>query len=248
MSNALATSPSRRAPRRNPLTDRWHDVLTNASPWRPPAVPTTICVPHPDDEILSTGGLLAHQSAAGVPVRVVAVTDGEGAYPDRGLDVDLAAIRRREQNRALEVLGVSTSCVTRLGLPDGRVADHEDELVDRLIDLLRPQGLVVAPASVDHHCDHVAVGRAAAAATARCEGAVMVESLFWAWHHAAEADVAGRALLRLDLSTDVQRRRSHALAHHRSQVGDELTEPLLGEGDLEPVRWPAEYFLTPEAP
>ena len=39
---------------------------------------------HPDDEVLGVGGLLAMTAAAGAPIRLVAVTDGEASHP--GLD------------------------------------------------------------------------------------------------------------------------------------------------------------------
>lgn len=38
-------------------------------------------VPHPDDEVLIMGGLLARQLDAGASVLVVAVSDGEAALP-----------------------------------------------------------------------------------------------------------------------------------------------------------------------
>ncbi len=37
---------------------------------------------HPDDETLGAGGLVAMAARAGMPVRVVVATDGEGSHPD----------------------------------------------------------------------------------------------------------------------------------------------------------------------
>lgn len=41
-----------------------------------------VVAPHPDDEVLGCGGLIAAARAAGVPVLIIALTDGEQAYPD----------------------------------------------------------------------------------------------------------------------------------------------------------------------
>lgn len=41
-----------------------------------------VVAPHPDDEVLGCGGLIAAARAAGMPVLIIALTDGEQAYPD----------------------------------------------------------------------------------------------------------------------------------------------------------------------
>ncbi len=48
-----------------------------ATDWTPPAIPTLVVVPHPDDEVLLVGGLIATQRERGVPFHVLGVTDGE---------------------------------------------------------------------------------------------------------------------------------------------------------------------------
>ena len=57
----------------------WDAARTAASQWAPPMVPTTVVVPHPDDEALLFGGLIHLQCRRGVRVRILAVTDGEQA-------------------------------------------------------------------------------------------------------------------------------------------------------------------------
>ena len=64
-----------------PDLGRWAPQRTDAQRWEPPRKLTVVVAPHPDDETLLSGGLIAHQARAGVPVIVLAVTDGEAAYP-----------------------------------------------------------------------------------------------------------------------------------------------------------------------
>src|SRR5690606_30041337 len=84
---------------------------------------TVVVVPHPDDEALAAGGLIAHQRARGREVVVGAVTDGDAAYPDWE-GTHLARVRRREQLEALHRLGVGRHAVHRLGIPDGATIRH----------------------------------------------------------------------------------------------------------------------------
>jgi N-acetyl-1-D-myo-inositol-2-amino-2-deoxy-alpha-D-glucopyranoside deacetylase len=72
--------------------------------------PTLLCVhPHPDDESIACGGVLARAAAAGVRTVVVTCTGGEEGENLAGIDLgheDLVTHRRRELVTALEALGV----------------------------------------------------------------------------------------------------------------------------------------------
>ena len=103
----------------------WLELLRQTSTWEVPNSPTVIVAPHPDDETLGAGGLIAAQRSRGFAVRVAAVTDGEKAYSDVP---GLAAMREREQTDALQRLSVPTECITRFRLPDGNVACFETDL------------------------------------------------------------------------------------------------------------------------
>jgi LmbE family N-acetylglucosaminyl deacetylase len=80
---------------------------------------------HPDDETLGLGATAAVLSGRGVIVQVVAVTDGEGAYPRRGREAraELAEERREELVTAAIRLGLPRPWF--LGLPDGEVGANE---------------------------------------------------------------------------------------------------------------------------
>ncbi|MBK7864789.1 MAG: PIG-L family deacetylase [Archangiaceae bacterium] len=108
-----------------PLPDR-----TAASAMRgQPRVQTVAVFAHPDDETVYTGGTVAALSRRGVPVVVVAGTDGGAGRDASGKQRDLAALRAGELAHARRVLGVERTVV--LGLDDfGKYRDsHRSEPV-----------------------------------------------------------------------------------------------------------------------
>ena len=218
----------------------WRRATASARRWQLPARPTVVVVPHPDDESLSAGGLIAIQRRRGLPVTIVAVTDGEAAYPDM-LASELADRRRGEQAAALARLGGATREV-RCSLPDGRVEDHLAELEGLLGSVLEAGDLLVAPWTEDHHCDHIACARAAVLAATAID-VVLVGSLFWAYHHTPPSLAAGR-LLRLDLDRDAADRRAQAIAEHRSQLPADRSASVLSEALLAPARGRAELYVS----
>ena len=124
----------------------WLSVLQDVPRWLPPRWPTIVIAPHPDDETLGAGGLIALQRRRGVPVTIVAVTNGEAAYSDA---VRLGEIRRIEQQSALAELGVEASDIFRTDLADGNVTALENELMDFVHPLMRRRTLLVAPWSLE---------------------------------------------------------------------------------------------------
>ncbi|GAA4542626.1 PIG-L deacetylase family protein [Mycobacterium paraffinicum] len=150
-----------------------------------------VVAPHPHDETLGLGAMIAQLIASGVDVRVVSVSDGGAAQPGtRSGRIRLSTTRRYELRRATGVLGAPPP--VRLGLPDGELANHEGRLTRVLADILvsaGPGAWCAATWRGDGHPDYEAVGRAAAAACART-GAALLEYPVWMWHWASPADPA----------------------------------------------------------
>ena len=123
------------------------------------------------------------------------------------------------------------------------MARHEVELVEALTVLTADAGLIVAPWIGDHHGDHEACGRAAAAAarTTRCP---VRHGLFWSWSLGSPGAPPFIEMTHLDLTPNERRTRSQALACHQSQITDDLASPMLTTADLEPLGWSAEYYVT----
>ncbi len=231
-------NPHAKAPDRCDGETRWRSVLRGVPSWSPPALRTVVVVPHPDDEVLGTGGLVAHQRRRGHDVVVVAVTDGEAAYADAP---GLAATRVREQTGALHRLGLVTDRVIRLGFPDGHVDRHVDALSTVVASLVDVGTLLVAPWQHDAHPDHEACGRAAATVAAEA-GADLAFSLFWAWHRVAPACMPIDRMVRLDLDEDLIAARYDALVCHASQWADAAAS-ILPLDVLGPMTRPFEVYV-----
>jgi LmbE family N-acetylglucosaminyl deacetylase len=224
-----------------PITSEatWLDTLRAKAEWYPPAIPTVVISPHPDDETLGAGGLIAAQRRRGVPVTVVSITDGEAAYPD---DPSLGEFRSAEQERALAQLGVGHSDIVRLRLPDRRVSDWEAAIPDMVRPLANDNTLLVAPWKCDPHPDHEASGRAAEI-LARKSGAALISYLFWAWHWNGVDSLRSLPLVKLPLDDDLQAARAAALSQYHSQLVREDGAPILPEILLAPARRPFESFI-----
>jgi LmbE family N-acetylglucosaminyl deacetylase len=217
----------------------WLARLQPVETWFPPDKPALIIAPHPDDETLGAGGLIASHRQRGIPVTVVAVTDGEAAYVAAN---GLAETRRREQDEAVRALGVDRP-IHRLALPDSAVAAHETELECLLAPLVKPDMLVLAPWLHDFHPDHEACGRAAQKV---CEsaGAELVFYLFWTWHRRSIDVLAGVNLCRVELDAGLLAAKQAALCCHRSQLAHHSGEPILPESLLAPARRNFEIFIS----
>lgn len=120
-----------------------------------------VLAPHPDDEVIGCGGLIAIHAEEKRDVRIGIVTDGTeatSATPDR------AAYRDRREAEAITALGrigVSPEQITFLRFPDRRVAESQVEIGARLRELLRSDrpDLIALPSPAEVHPDHVALAR-----------------------------------------------------------------------------------------
>jgi len=154
--------------------------LPSADPAAWPSI--AVVAAHPDDEVLGVGGTMAIAAAAGVRLRLIAVTDGEASHPAAD-PVTVARTRTAETAAALLLLGARQAEVIRLRLPDTAVAAHEDELSGQLAELCAGFDVCLAPWEADAHADHEAVGRAA-----RKASPAVLSYPVWMWHWATPGD------------------------------------------------------------
>ena len=121
--------------------------------------PVWVIAPHPDDEALGCGGLLAALADAGREVWALLLTDGGASHPgSRAYPRSrLSAARLAEWRAGLSELGVPPARTTALGLPDGALAAHltpaARALVCRALAQATP-GTVLLPWERDPHPDH----------------------------------------------------------------------------------------------
>jgi LmbE family N-acetylglucosaminyl deacetylase len=227
-------------------------VLDRLPPYPLEAVTSALVLAaHPDDETLGVGGTLATLAAAGVRLRVVVATDGEGSHPHSNVvtPAELARRRRQEDLDSLSRLGIDEREVIRLGLPDGALADYEGELADIVHRMAEGFGVCLAPWSGDLHPDHEAVGRAAARG-ARAAGVSVCHYPIWTWHWASPADrrVPWQRAARIDIDARAMAAKEEAIACHRSQIlplGPHAADAaILPAEDLAHFRRPYEVVFT----
>jgi LmbE family N-acetylglucosaminyl deacetylase len=226
-----------------PLTSEgeWLSRLCDLPPWAPPLVPTLIIAPHPDDESLGAGGMIARLRAESVPVTVLAVSDGENAYADTQ---GLGNLREQEQSEALARLGVEKASVHRLSLPDTEIAKWEQSLEESLSTLVTPGMPIVAPWPKDFHPDHEACGRVAERVANRY-GLKLTFYLFWTWHRGVPGLLDGLSLNALHLTETERHKKLFALGAHRSQFDHPDGAPILSPELLRPAEREFEVYLIP---
>lgn len=209
-----------------------------------------VVAPHPDDEVLACGGLLAAHTGRGGRAAVVAVTDGEASH--RGSEtwsaLELAAARRAESDRGLSALCVPSASVTRLMMPDGAVSCYAGPLREALGLLLTPDDVVVSTWRLDGHPDHEAVGAAAEEVCADV-GAVCLQAPVWMWHwsRCGDSRVPWHRLRGFSLEPDARVRKREALSMHVTQLTrrSEIEGPVLDPLILQRAGRCAEYFFVP---
>jgi LmbE family N-acetylglucosaminyl deacetylase len=228
----------------------WASIGSDAPNLALLRVRLVVVAPHPDDEVLGSGGLIAAHRRRGWPVIVLAVSDGEAAYGpgDRPLARRLAIRRRAEQRAALAELGVDHRSVHRLGLADSALERHESVITRWLIEHGSRHDVIVAPWEHDWHPDHEACGRASARAASQL-GALRLATVFWARHRRWDRGVptpAREALVAVSLTDADMRRRRSAMEAHRSQlVGPAGATPVVEPALLAHLDEPHELYVGP---
>jgi len=215
----------------------WLGALQGARHWSPQSPKASavrsgwvVVAPHPDDETLGAGGLIARLARRGEPIRQVLVTAGEAAEVAIS---DLAERRRVEHRNAMTALGAGHVPVIDLNLPDGRVAEHENGLTEQLVEIGRALSkyplALIGPLAHDGHPDHEATARACRAASARL-GCPLLEYPIWAWERfEIDAFPVARAQKLMLLSSE-RTRKARAVACFKTQIS-----PPVGPAVLPPA-------------
>lgn len=198
----------------------WRHRL-ESMPVTPPPDPggrVVIVSAHPDDEVLAVGGWIA--SNADRDLVFVTATDGEASHPESPtISADELGRRRPgELVVALQALGVVDPHVVRLGLPDGEVAKHRDEVVEALRPLVAEADLVLAPFEADGHPDHDVLGEVAIELCGDATPLWRFPIWTWVWTTPEDGERWFPHARRLDCRSAARGRKRRAVREFRTQV------------------------------
>ena len=213
-----------------------------------------ILAPHPDDETLGCGGLIAGAVARGRRVEIVVLTDGSGSHPGSQTFARerLAALRRAELERAAEALGLSSDHLTFLNLQDasppvGATLSKALDAIEAILRESEAQTLCVTWRH-DPHCDHQAAAAMADIMAARLPNLRVWQYPIWGLHlsPAQVIDSLGPVGHRLDIGPWMQAKRA-AIQCHASQmtalIADSPDAFRFDEETLAPFLQPVERFI-----
>jgi LmbE family N-acetylglucosaminyl deacetylase/uncharacterized membrane protein YbhN (UPF0104 family) len=150
--------------------------------------PILVLAPHPDDEVLGCGGLLAACAAHGIPAHVVILTNGALSHPGSvsWSQQRLAARRAQEARKAAQLLGLPAQALTQLGLRDGRLLFDRGQMragAAAIAQIARRHNIKTMFVSWRHdpHPDHAAAALMADHVHARLPHIRVLEYPIWGW-------------------------------------------------------------------
>ena len=119
-----------------------------------------VLAPHPDDEVIGCGGVVARHLDLGCPVRVLVATDGSEADPDSPDRAAYRLQREKESREGLNRLGTGWEIVFA-GAPDRGLAANGDSVRSLIAGQLRAfrPDLVLLPSPIEIHPDHGALAQ-----------------------------------------------------------------------------------------
>lgn len=195
------------------------DLMMNASPWR--YCRWLVLAPHPDDETLGAGALIAQASGTGRLAGVAYLTDGSASHdPGSVSPRRLAARRKAEAAGALfRLTGTRKTHHVHLDWKDAAPFEAGEPQFNRAARLLaafcrrlRVDAIAVT-ALAEPHCDHAAAAHLAQAVSAASKRSLMVAE-YYVWASPPNRR-AGQALRTSPMPIG---KRRHALRAHRSQL------------------------------
>jgi LmbE family N-acetylglucosaminyl deacetylase len=204
-----------------------------------------VLAPHPDDEVIGCGGLMAASVRAQIAPVIVFVTDGSGSHPNshRFPRARLIALRQSEAYAAAKILGIDKQRLHFLRIRDTaapREGPAFTEAVCAIAQIIAtyPNPMILASWACDPHGDHQAVHEMAAQ-VARTNHIQHLSYPVWGWTLPPEQELGAIEVTGLRFRIDGFRDlKARALAAHRSQTSD------LIDDDPEGFRLDAEILRT----
>ncbi|MFV8226479.1 bifunctional PIG-L family deacetylase/class I SAM-dependent methyltransferase [Christiangramia aquimixticola] len=217
-----------------------------------------VVAPHPDDESLACGGLIAYLTSQGAKVSILFMTNGEASHPNsKNYPPQLLGdLRKKEALKACEILGVAKSEVIFLNAGDGKLFSFVEEgaaVYGKLKDILEKTHFdtLFVPWRRDHHIDHIATNKIIRKAAQGLD-LIIAEYPVWLWKKGSQEDwpVPDEILpFRLNIE-GVKPKKMEAIYSHRSQltnlIDDDPDGFVFTEDLLKPFLDDNEYYFFPQ--
>jgi LmbE family N-acetylglucosaminyl deacetylase len=168
-------------------------IIWKLRPCNVSVLPSLVIAPHPDDETLGVGGLIALRRQENSAVRVIFLTSGEASHMSccSISREEVACIRRQQALEATACLGLNSGEILWQDLQDGRIPckgekGFEDS-VTILAEILKNEkpAEVYCPHPYDGWRDHEATSAIVNEALERSGHDVkLIYYLVWSWYNA----------------------------------------------------------------
>jgi LmbE family N-acetylglucosaminyl deacetylase len=221
--------------------------------------PFIVIAPHPDDESLGCGGLIADACRQGVRGKVVIVSDGAGSHPNSKAypPERLIDLREVEARQACAELGLRPEEMLFLRLPD-RFVPYEGEEAEWAINVIADCVREIGAGSIfvswrhDPHCDHETSYRIAREVQRRVGEVKLFEYVVWGHTLPPSTEVDPiRSGFRIGIDPKAMEKKRRAIAAHRSQITALIEDDpggfLFSQIDLAHFDQPYEFFLESDA-
>ena len=216
-----------------------------------------VVAPHPDDETLGCGGVLALCAKAGRACQIIVVSDGTGSHPNskRWPSVKLKALREQETCDAIGALGLSSAAVKFLDARD-RFIPSDGYQAERLAAMIAEAAQDINASAIavtwryDPHCDHTACWQLTRKARSKLKIKPRLLS-YPVWGHTLQDAVFQEPPTgsRLFIG-DVLAQKQQALSCHKSQISALISDDpkgfTLSHDMVSRARLPYELFFTEE--
>lgn len=217
-----------------------------------------VLAPHPDDESLGCGGLIALLRAAGSSVSIIFVTSGSASHTSLTHPPSLLArIREAEAVKACMEMGVHLANIHFLRAQDSGLKEYVEEDLSDLVSGIEATfedgnfSSIALPWRRDPHPDHRVVHALGDRVLKRIgRNVTKLEYPIWLWKNSNDEDwpMAGEAApYKLNIAPVFQKK-WRAVKKHRSQLGEIIYDDpngfVLTEELLEPFNTDTEYFFV----
>jgi LmbE family N-acetylglucosaminyl deacetylase len=186
-----------------------------------------VVAPHPDDESLACGGLIAEACSQHRPTRVIVVSDGSGSHPRSKIYPKdaLRQLREAETKRAVQELGLDPCNLVLLRLPD-RFVPSGGPSAEEAIERIRACAVGIGAEAIfvswrhDPHCDHQASYQLVREVQRRSSSLKIYEYTVWGAALPPEAAIDPVTDgFRIAIAGALAKKR-RAITAHQSQVSD----------------------------